>query len=335
MECHLPQQPVRNSILYLYLVCSILSMTGAWLTVRFAFKFGFLDSPNKRSSHVTPTPKGGGIGILAAFILASLVLKIPADFWLSATLLSLISLYGDRIELAPRLRLFFQFIAAFILTYSLPLCSRNPFLCTLLSLVFIVGTANFYNFMDGINGIASITGVVGFGLLALYAFFSQPDYSLLNLALCISFSCLGFLPFNIPGAKVFMGDVGSILLGFVYAGMVLVLSENLSDFITLSAFLFPFYADELITMAVRAGKGENLSKPHRSHIYQMLANEYKIRHWKVSAGYGLVQMLVGISILLIKDFGTAVVISVLAAYFCGVIAVSCTLRRNLLRADRR
>ena len=93
-----------------------------------------------------------------------------------------------------------------------------------------------------------------------------------------------------------MGDVGSILLGFVFAGMVVFLSGNLLDFICMAGFLFPFYADELNTMIVRLRDGENLTKPHRRHLYQLLANEYGIAHWKVSLGYGLFQLIVGISI---------------------------------------
>ncbi|MBW1792430.1 MAG: UDP-N-acetylmuramyl pentapeptide phosphotransferase, partial [Deltaproteobacteria bacterium] len=99
------------------------------------------------------------------------------------------------------------------------------------------------------------------------------------MAICILLACLGFLPFNMPTAKVFMGDVGSILLGFVFAGMVVYLSKNFMDFICLVAFLFPFYVDELTTMFVRVRDGEKLSKPHRRHLYQLLANEYQIPHW--------------------------------------------------------
>jgi len=81
-----------------------------------------------------------------------------------------------------------------------------------LLVIFVVGTANFYNFMDGINGIAGITGIVGFGLIAFYTSNSGYSTILSTLAICMSLSCVGFLPFNVPKAKVFMGDVGSILL---------------------------------------------------------------------------------------------------------------------------
>ncbi len=195
--------------------------------------------------------------------------------------------------------------------------------------IFIVGTANFYNFMDGINGIAGITGVVGFGLLSYYAYISGHKASIFTLSICISLACLGFLPFNMPKARVFMGDVGSILLGFVFAGMVVWLSKSLLDFVCLAAFLFPFYADELTTMVVRLRDGESLLNPHRRHLYQLLANEYEIPHWKVSVGYGITQLLIGISILLIKDIGNIAVISTLIFYFCGISMLSFLIRKKI------
>ena len=165
-----------------------------------------------------------------------------------------------------------------------------------------MGTANYYNFMDGINGIAGITAVVGFGLLAFYASTSGAEHSFVILSICIALSCLGFLPFNMPKARVFMGDVGSILVGFLFAAMVVMLSKSFLDFVCLAGFLFPFYADELTTLYVRIkdefpsgrmnscgirdGWMDRLMKPHRRHVYQLLANEMGIEHWKVSVGYG-------------------------------------------------
>ena len=106
--------------------------------------------------------------------------------------------------------------------------------------------------MDGINGIAGITGVVAFGLIALFAALSGGSDSFIILGVCMGLACMGFLPFNVQNkARVFMGDVGSVLLGFVYAGLVVGLSYSLNDFMVLCAFLFPFYADELTTLYVR------------------------------------------------------------------------------------
>ena len=129
--------------------------------------------------------------------------------------------------------------------------------------------------------------------------------------------------------KVFMGDVGSILLGFSFAAIVVILSKSILDFVCLAGFLFPFYADELTTMAARIKDGENLFKPHRRHLYQLLANEKGIAHWKISIGYGLAQFIIGITILLLRPFGISMVLFLLAAYFIAFIIVSSAVRKSL------
>ena len=116
-----------------------------------------------------PTPKGGGIGILAAFVFASLILKVSPAFWVPACLLSFVSLLGDKAEIHPKLRLPIQFVAAivFLLLFLFFSPSDNSTAIAVILLlvfsVFIVGTANWYNFMDGINGIAAITAIVVLG----------------------------------------------------------------------------------------------------------------------------------------------------------------------------
>ncbi len=126
-----------------------------------------------------------------------------------------------------------------------------------------------------------------------------------------------------------MGDVGSILLGFVFAGMVVWLSRSLLDFICLAAFLFPFYADELTTMIVRLKDGENLTRPHHRHLYKLLTNEKGISHWKISVGYGLLQLVVSLSVLLLRGFGSVMILSVLTGYFGGFVVLSFHFRRKL------
>jgi Fuc2NAc and GlcNAc transferase len=132
-----------------------------------------------------------------------------------------------------------------------------------------------------------------------------------------------------PKAKVFMGDVGSILLGFVFAGSAVLLSKTCLYFVCLTSFLFPFYADELTTMVVRIKDGENLLRPHRKHLYQLLANEKGVAHWKVSVGYGLFQLLVGLTVLSLKSFGILVILSIIVGYFAAFTVVSSFTRRSV------
>jgi len=293
--------------MYLYVIFSVLfSAAGAWLISRYAFRFGMIDLPSGRSSHVLPTPRGGGVGILLAFVAASLSSGMCHFLWVPTSFISIISFFDDKLHLSPKIRLFFQFSAAgavlFPLLYPAPI---GPFLKIVLLvffMVFIVGSANFYNFMDGINGIAGLTGFVGFLLLTVHAHgVGNSSHALVLLA--ASFSCLGFLPFNIPSARVFMGDVGSVLLGFFFALSVVMLASSVTEFLALAGCLFPFYADALATLYVRWRSGERLSEAHRRHLYQLLANQMGIPHWKVSLGYASLQAVVGFVCLQLSTVG--------------------------------
>lgn len=315
----------------LYLSAVILSGAGAWAISRWGPSLGVLDRANHRSSHDGVVPKGGGIGILAAFLFASWVLELPILFWICVGLISLFSLYGDRHEIPPKIRLCIQFVAGVGMLIGLFYWADSscwmylliPFLS-----VFVVGTANYYNFMDGINGISGITGIVGFGLVACFAALTHGSAPFMMLAICMGLTCLGFLPFNMSNARVFMGDVGSVLLGFVYAGLVVGLSHSLNDFVVLCAFMFPFYADELTTEFVRLRDGENLLKPHRRHVYQLLANEMGIDHWKVSVGYGVLQLLVGVMAFMLRGYGGFAVLGFLGGCFLGFWFFGCWVRRR-------
>ena len=318
--------------LILYIASLVTGSAGAWLIVRWGSGFGLLDKANHRSSHKGVVPKGGGIGILAAFLLASWVLGLPVLFWVCAGLVSLLSFYGDCREISPKVRLSIQLLGSVGLLFGLFYWEGrgvSVYLLIPFFAVFVAGTANYYNFMDGINGIAGITGIVGFGLVAWFAALPGSPSSFLILAVCMSLACMGFLIFNIPKASVFMGDVGSILLGFVFAGLVVGLSYSLNDFVVLCAFLFPFYADELITVYARLRDGENLLKPHRRHLYQLLANEMRIDHWKVSAGYGVLQLMVGVGVVGLRRYGNLAVVLFLSCCFAGFAVVSYFVRRRL------
>jgi Fuc2NAc and GlcNAc transferase len=320
--------------LVLYLISFLVGGVGAWSIANFGKKLSLLDKPNSRSSHIAITPKGGGIGILAAFFICSIILSIPKSFWIPATFLSLLSLWGDRSEIRPKIRLLFQLALGTIFLIGIITEKGGGFTTHALMpllLIFVIGTANFYNFMDGINGMAGITGIIGFGLVAFYASYSGYSSDLSVLAICISISCIGFLPFNVPTARVFMGDVGSILLGFVFSGLVVYLSKNVLDFICLMSFLFPFYADELVTMVIRLKNNESLTNAHRRHLYQILANEYGISHWKISTGYGFFQLIIGISIFFVKNMGLIKVLSVPVFYGCFFAICSFIIRRKIRR----
>lgn len=336
----------RHRILLLFVACMGLGAGGAWLIAGIPFREHLLDAPNERSSHTELTPRGGGVGILAAFIAAGLTLRIPTTFLFAAVFVSAVSFYGDYFRLSVRFRFLAQMMAALVFLFPLlPALSSHfafstfnifpllLFLILFLIVLFLIGTANFYNFMDGINGIAGLSGAIGFGLLGAYTLYYAPVYgyreSLSLLAICISLACLGYLPFNVPRSKVFMGDVGSILLGFVFAALVVMLARNYQDMLCFAALLFPFYADELTTMAVRLQDRENLVQSHRRHLYQLLANEVGMAHWKVTLMYGAMQLAVGGGVLFLNAYGARPVVLFLTACFIIFSFVSLFIRNEI------
>ena len=333
-------------ILMLFITCAGLGAAGAWLIAGIPFREHLLDTPNERSSHTELTPRGGGVGILAAFVAAGLTLRIPTTFLFAAVLISIVSFYGDYIRISVKFRLAVQLVAAMLFLFPLlPRLSEHfalsafgfspvIFLLILpLILFFIIGTANFYNFMDGINGIAGLSGVIAFGLLGVYTLHltpANPYYATLpQLSICIALACMGYLPFNMPRARVFMGDVGSILLGFVFAAMVVTLARNYHEMVFFAGLLFPFYADELTTMAIRLRDHENLFRPHRRHLYQLLANEAGIAHWKVTLLYAAIQLVVGAGILLANAHNLWVAVIFLVVSFILFTFISLLVRRKI------
>lgn len=320
-------------LIYIFLSLFI-GWIGAWMIARHGHAFGLIDKPNHRSSHSIETPKGGGIGILIAFLVAAISTESSWALWMPALILSLVSLYGDKLLLSQKLRLVVQFICASLLIYFAAKSNYHDIAASIaipalilipVFILMITATANYYNFMDGINGIAGITGVIAFGYLASVAH----DTGISNISIiCISISasCLGFLILNMSG-KVFMGDGGSILLGFLFAGIAILLSSSLLDIFCYFAFIFPFYADELISIITRLKKNQSLFKPHRKHLFQLLANELKISHWKVSFAYGLIQIIIILLVQKTRTYGLAWIVAIEIMFFfiflmCYIIVIN-------------
>ena len=117
------------------------------------------------------------------------------------------------------------------------------------------------------------------------------------LILIILSSLVAFLPFNFPKSRVFMGDSGSVLIGFVLGFLMIYFSESLTEFLGLSMFLGIFYADSSLTIIRRLIRRENIFKAHKLHLYQALANEFGFAHWKVSTLYFILQIALSVSSL--------------------------------------
>lgn len=286
-----------------FLTGLLLSIPCCILVPRYLARAGFLDLPGERSSHVRPTPKGGGVGMVLAFLWAAIATGLAPLLWIPLLALAILSFANDLRSISAGVRLAAQFVAALLALGGALWVGHASWSVFLLfpALFFVVATTNCYNFMDGINGIAGITAVVAFACLLVFG--GVADTPLFYPIMAVMGALLGFLPFNLPRAKLFMGDVGSIFLGFLFALSVCLLARTWTEFLVLASFLFPFYADEAVTVVERLWRGESLLAPHRRHLYQFLANERGIAHWKVSVAYGVIQLLVALLVVSAAEHG--------------------------------
>jgi UDP-N-acetylmuramyl pentapeptide phosphotransferase/UDP-N-acetylglucosamine-1-phosphate transferase len=241
-----------------------------------------LDRPNERSLHAEPTPRGGGIAVVGAIVLAWLGLILAGSIAASLLavlvgvgLLAAVSWRDDRGGLSPAMRLAAQCVAVALVLGTLALMGtpllthgRLPLwldaaVTALLWLWFI----NLFNFMDGIDGLAgSEAAAIGIGLM-LASFATGDDPILTVLAATIAAAAIGFLPWNWPPARIFLGDVGSVPLGYLLGFLLLgVAAEGHWKM----ALILPLYflADATITLLRRLVDGERIWTPHRRHFYQ-------------------------------------------------------------------
>ncbi|MBI4858004.1 MAG: hypothetical protein HY818_14805 [Acetobacterium woodii] len=197
------------------LLSILFSAISSAVIAKYSFKIAIVDVPNERSSHSLPTPRGGGIGIWIALIIVGIF--VTRDLYFSAILsiAGLLGLLEDRFTLSSRFRLFSQFVISSFVVFLFLGLPASPLMLSLFLfwLIFMTATTNFYNFMDGINGIAGLTGLVGFGLMAYFSYFILNAHDIFLMSTVLAAGCIGFLPFNFPRARVFMGDVGSLFLG--------------------------------------------------------------------------------------------------------------------------
>lgn len=243
------------------LVLTFILMTGkTGLIVR--------DIPNERSLHSVPIPRVGGIALMAG-VLSGWALLMPFLVWwifLPAAGLFALSLLDDMRNLSPQIRLAGHFFAALValLGANVPLPWFVPVL------LFIVWMTNLYNFMDGADGLAGGMAWFGFGGYGIGAWLGG-DAMFALLSFSVAAAALGFLVFNFHPAKVFMGDAGSIPLGFLAAVFgVSGWQAGYWPFWFPLLMFSPFAADATVTLFKRARRGERLSQAHRSHYYQHL-----------------------------------------------------------------
>jgi UDP-N-acetylmuramyl pentapeptide phosphotransferase/UDP-N-acetylglucosamine-1-phosphate transferase len=256
----------------------LLSAFVTWLSIRYAHRRDLIDHPGQRRSHAEPTPRGGGIGI----VIAALILFVPAlraaypGILGAATaiasglvLVAGVGWWDDHFGLAAPLRFAAHLLASIVL--ATVLMGADGAAVVLLYAFAIAWSVNLHNFMDGINGLLAAQAAFVFLVLgALGHHYAQPVFA--TSMWILASATLGFLPFNFPRARVFMGDVGSGALGFLIAAAlgiavdfgILLPSEAL---ILVSAFV----VDASCTLVSRMLRGRRWYSAHREHLYQWLA----------------------------------------------------------------
>ena len=306
-----------------------LSAIGVGATVLYARRVGLLDVPNYRSSHRVPTPRGGGIALVASVFVLGVYAFVHAEhlparrfalLGAAAMILTLVGWLDDRRTLRVSLRLSVHLACGLAVAALVNEISPLPGWMNLLWLAWwvfwSVASINIVNFIDGIDGMIACQGIVyGLFIFSLMPFGSFGS----SYGLILSGACLGFLIWNWPPAKMFMGDVGSGPLGlFFVVGGALALQSTKSVLVFLP--LFPIFLDALLTIVVRFRRGEDITDPHRSHLYQRLANG-DAGHARVTLAYGLFAAMGAVVAFSVRN-ATPLAIAIAIAAYCGVVMMA-------------
>jgi len=254
---------------YAPIVSILVSLVSIRVICSSRFGKGVQDIPNERSLHSTPVPRVGGVGLVAGLLCGWGVMAAALVWWLLLPLIVLfvVSLLDDVRGLTVRQRLSAHLVAAAILVAGSGLLGQSIVLA-LAALLLTVWFTNLYNFMDGSDGLAGGMALFGFGMYGIAALVAH-DQALAMLNLSIGAAAIGFLYFNLPPAKVFMGDAGSISLGFLAAAMGLWGWQQgyWGAWFPLLVFS-PFVVDASVTLLKRALRGVKVTEAHREHYYQ-------------------------------------------------------------------
>lgn len=281
-----------------YLIIFVLLLAAELVYFRIADKFNIIDKPNERSSHSTIVLRGGGIIFLIGAWVWSAFFGFDYPWFLAGlTLVAGVSFVDDIRSLPDSVRLVAQFAAAAMAFYQLGILHWSMWWIVLVALIVYVGATNVINFMDGINGITA--GYSLAVLLPLMAVNMNGGYVEQSLIASTVLASLVFCIFNFRPkgkAKCFAGDVGSIGIAFIMLfllGNVIIKTED----ITWLIFLLVYGVDGCLTIVHRIMLHENLGEAHRKHAYQLMANELKIGHVKVTSLYMVMQLAVSLGFI--------------------------------------
>lgn len=276
------------SIYLILLVTIISSFILTFLAKRIALHVGAMDIPNERKVHKVPMPRCGGLGIFGGFLIGYMLYGQPTTQMLSiligAFIIVLTGFVDDIKPIRARTKFFFQILAACVVVFYgktyfneitfLGLHLSFPYgINTIMSVIFIVAIANAINLIDGLDGLAAGISAINFATIAVIAFIGNKIGGLdIILSLIMLGATLGFLGHNFPPAKIFMGDSGSLFLGFMIAVISLLgfkITTITSLVVPLLILAIPIF-DTLLAIFRRLLKGESIGKPDKEHFHHQL-----------------------------------------------------------------
>ncbi len=325
------------------------------LAVRAMIRWPILDDPARRAAtaHTRPTPKGGGVGVVLAFVLGMLVLYAQANYArlagpqflgviLAAVAMAGVALADDVKDFRFVVKLVAQAGAALVALASGLVLERLSlpwigvvelgWLGWVLTLFWILGCTNAVNFMDGLDGLVGGAVLIACAALAVIAA-GQGGWFVYAAALFLAAGFAGFLPFNLNPARIFMGDVGAQFAGFVLAVLAVAAAgfdSNQISFLVVPLLLFGLLFDACFTLARRALMRERISQPHRTHLYQLAHRSglhprgVAMAHW----GFALFQAdLAAIFLKLPPSWKPFIVLPALAVQLAWTLYVRRRMRR--------
>lgn len=241
-----------------------------------------VDVPNVRSSHLAAVARGGGIGcgvgvLVGAMVSARVSGGVPWVLLVVVMALALLGLSDDVWSVGPAPRLVAQVAAG---AAAGGLVGENAMVAVAGVLV-LTFTVNTVNFMDGINGITGLTMAL-WGLVAQWAGEQSGSHDLILIGAVTAASALGFLPYNFPRARVFLGDSGSYLFGALVGIGLLVAWRDGASLGLVGAPLVIYFADVLSTLVIRGTRGQSLTQAHRDHVYQLLVSRAAWSHTRTA-----------------------------------------------------
>ncbi len=291
---------------------SILAFTLTWFFLKVFIPHAYaklISYPNQRSSHIKPTPQGGGIVFILIGSIFSLLANLNIVLYAIPT--GIIGLLDDLFKIKPSIRYLNQIITVFFLIkiYKLPneffLFDNSIFIFFIefIILIFLTGIINFINFMDGIDGLVALN-------LSIFLLVASIDITASFAPLLTAL--VGFLIWNWSPAKIFMGDSGSTFLGVIVAAIILQ-KESISEFFCFLLILTPLIFDAMFCVIRRFFAKQNIFRAHKLHLYQRLY-QAGWKHSKVTLIYGLGSFILAL-LYLNKNYIILICVSLLEIFF--------------------